>query len=437
MDWFKRRHRLELEAACIMAVAALVGSACTSAGNSDARVTAPTDPSQSTATTAVIEGGTAPGGPAAVASWNLDAALAADANCAQPVTGDPLRIGFAADLSELGSFSDGPGSQSALYLGKLINCSGGFNGRPVEVLVQDVSGTPTQSRDATKKLIDAGVQVIIGPPFPDIGFRVLQVTNGAIPVLFMASTEEALGDSTDLGFQVAFNDTAASTAAAKFALTQGWTRAVTFSLTGDPYFGYNTLIFSGVFSSNGGKMLGDYPFVPGETTDFSAAVAAIAALPEPPDVIYTPMLSFQVVALRKQLTAAGINVEYLMSDAFEITRGYDLAGTDGIFHVTHSFPAEGSRALALENSLAGAAGGPSGAPSMVALAGDAMSVIAAAYYQTQSADPKVLGAAIPTLNNVQGVTGLLSYNGSGSPTKNIYVHKVVDGKPTLAATIDG
>lgn len=416
--------------------ATLIVAACSNGDDSSAT----NDPSSETTLEGeeAEESSTAEDGETVVADetggWDIDAALGADPNCAAPVTGDPLRIGYAADLSPIGGPADAPGSQAAEHLAKLINCSGGLDGKPVEVIVTDVSGDPLATRNATTALLAADVHVLLGPPFPDPGFRVLQVTRGQYPVIFTGSTEPALGDHTALSYLVAFNDTQGATVAAQFALSSGWSRAVTFTSPG-PYFGYNSLIFSQVFEETGGEIIGDYQFVPFETTDFADAVAQIAL--DPPDVIYTPMFAFQLVELRKQLEAAGVTVEYLQSDAFEATGGYGLAGTEGIYHVTHAFPSEGSRISVLNASLASSAGVPSEAPSMVALAGDAMAVIADAYLRVRTTDPVVLGNAIADANGVQGVTGMLSYNGTGSPTKEIYIHEVVDGGPSLAATVGG
>ncbi len=426
--------------ALVAAVAAvgLVAAACSSGDDDQTTqptltgVTQPDDAGQQTETETDTD--TEGEAPVAAGGWDIDAALAADPNCPVPVEGQPLRIGYAADLSPIGGPADGPGSQAAAHLAKLINCSGGFDGTPVEVVVTDVSGQPIETRSAMNGLLEQDVSVLLGPPFPDPGFRVLQVTRGEVPVIFTGSTEPALGDKTALSYLVAFNDTQGATVAAQFALSSGWSRAVTFSAEG-PYFGYNTLVFSSVFAENGGEVIGDYPFVPFETDDFSEFVAAIAA--DPPDVIYTPMFAFQLVALRQQLEAAGVEVEYLQSDAFEATGGYGLAGTEGIYHVTHAFPADGSRISVLNASLAASEGVPSEAPSMVALAGDAMAVIADAYLRTRSTDPAVLGPAIADANGVQGVTGVLSYMGRGTPTKEIYIHRVVDGEPSLAATVGG
>ncbi|MEL7156416.1 MAG: ABC transporter substrate-binding protein [Actinomycetota bacterium] len=427
--------RLRIGPIAVFLTVTLIVAACSDGDGESAT----TDPSSTPTSieSEEIEGGTeVEGGEETdvVSGWDIDAALAANPNCAAPVTGDPLRIGYAADLSPIGGPADAPGSQAAQHMAKLINCSGGIDGKPVEVIVSDVSGDPLATRDATNGLLANDVHVLLGPPFPDPGFRILQVTRGQYPVIFTGSTEPALGDHTALSYLVAFNDTQGATVAAQFALSSGWSRAVTFSSQG-PYFGYNSLVFQQVFEETGGEIIGDYEFVPFETTDFAEAVAQIAA--DPPDVIYTPMFAFQLVELRQQLEAAGVTVEYLQSDAFEATGGYGLANTDGIYHVTHAFPSEGSRIDVLNASLAASEGVPSEAPSMVALAGDAMAVIADAYLRVRTTDPVILGNAIADANDVQGVTGVLSYNGTGSPTKEIYIHEVVDGSPSLAATVGG
>ncbi len=369
--------------------------------------------------------------------FDIDAVLAADADCPEPVSGEPLIIGYAADLGDLGVFADGPASQTASHMANLINCSGGLDGRPVEVVVGDVSGTdPLVSRDVTTDLLDAGAIALLGPPFPDPGFRVLQATRGLVPVLFTGSTEPALADASELSFLVAFNDTQGATAAAQFAQTKGWGRAAVFGAEG-PYFGYNAEVFVSAFTSQGGTITASYPFVPQEQTDFNEAVAEIVA--DPPDVIYSPMLADQWVTLRRQLDEAGLtDVELLASDAFEATNGYALAGTDGIFHVTHTDPGEGTRLRTLLTSFADANGGvPPASPSMAALAGDAVAVVAEAYLQSKPQDPVALGQAIANVGLVQGVSGELSYDGSGAPAKPMYVHQVVDGQATLAAVIGG
>ncbi len=372
--------------------------------------------------------------PLAPNGFDIDAVLAADPNCATPVTGDPLRIGYAADLGEIGGAADRPGSQAAEHLAKLVNCAGGLDGRPVEVVVADVSGSPIDTRAATLGLLDQDVHVLLGPPLPDPGFRVLLAAGGDVAVIFTGATEPALADASALSFLVAFTDTQQSTVAAQFALTNGWRKAATFSSPG-PYFGYNPLVFREAFTANGGEVVGDFDMIPLEDEDFADDVAAMAG--NPPDVIYGPFFANQIIALRAELEAAGIEADIIATDAFEAGAGYTFAGTDGVFHVTHSFADEGSRVEALVTSMTSANGVPPEAASFAALAGDAFVVVADAYLRAGTTDPLAIGQAIADADAVAGITGDLSYDGEGYPQKPIYVHEVVDGQASLAATIGG
>ena len=183
--------------------------------------------------------------PAASGSLDVDAILAADPACGSPVSGDPIVVGYAADFSDLGGFADGPGSEAVGHFINLINCSGGVNGQPVSLEVRDISGDPEATVLAATELLEADPIGLLGPPFPDFGFPLLQVTEGQTPVIFTASTEPALSDASAQSYLVSFDDTLQATAAAEFALAQGFTTATTFSAPG-AYFGFNPMIFTAV-----------------------------------------------------------------------------------------------------------------------------------------------------------------------------------------------
>ena len=270
--------------------------------------------------------------------------------------------------------------------------------------------------------------------YPDFGFPLLQVTNGEVAVLFTASTEPALSDPAALSYLVAFDDTQQATAAAQFALDQGWTTAVTFSSPG-PYFGYNPEVFTEVFEAGGGTVISDFSFVPNDDVDFSTQVNQIAN-GDAPDVVYSAMLSFQLTALKGQLQGAGVETNYLTTDAFEATGGYFGDNIEGIFHTTHAFPdANEGRVVTFDAVFTAATGSGSESPTFAALAVDGIAVIVDSILRTGSTEPAVVGAAIADASNVQGLTGTLTYNGTGTPTKSVYIHQVVDGAPSLAATI--
>lgn len=376
-------------------------------------------------------------GTAHAGSFDIDTVLATNLSaCKAAPSGTPLKIGYAADFSDLGGFADKPASEAAAYFVELVNCAGGVSGSPLDLIIKNIEGNPEVTQRAGRELVNAGVSAILGPPFPDFGEPLLQVTAGKVPTLFVASTEPALADSSAMSFLVAFDDTAQAGAAAKFALSQGWKTAVTFSAPG-PYFGYNPKIFTKVFEAGGGKVTADYNFVPIDDMDFSTQANTMASAGKAPDVVYSAMLSFQSAVLRGQLDAAGVKTNYLVTDAFEATGGYFTKGVEGFYHTTHSFPSEGSRIKALADGYEAARGAPLENASFGGLAVDAIAVIISAFQSTGSMDPAVLGAAIAKTDGVEGATSNLSYSGAnGSPAKPVFIHRVVNGAPTLAATID-
>ena len=417
---------------CLAAAISLIAAAC---GSDDDGGSESTDAPPADTDAGDGDGGDAgDGGSGASGEFEIDAVLAADPNCDDPVTGDPIRIGYAADFSDLGGFADLPASEASNVFIQQVNCSGGVNGQPLELVVRDLSGDPETTALAATELIDEGVVAMLGPPFPDFGFPLLQVTNGEVAVLFTASTEPALSDPAALSYLVAFDDTQQATAAAQFALDQGWTTAVTFSSPG-PYFGYNPEVFTEVFETGGGTVISDFSFVPNDDVDFSTQVNQIAN-GDAPDVVYSAMLSFQLTALKGQLQGAGVETNYLTTDAFEATGGYFGDNIEGIFHTTHAFPdANEGRVVTFDAVFTAATGSGSESPTFAALAVDGIAVIVDSILRTGSTDPAVVGAAIADASNVQGLTGTLTYNGTGTPTKSVYIHQVVDGAPSLAATI--
>jgi len=378
------------------------------------------------------------GGRAGSADLPLDDWLAADLGaCAEAPTGEPLRIGYAADLSELGGFADVPGTEAAGFMAELINCAGGVEGRPVEVLVQDIQGDPEVTQRAAQDLLDAGVHAILGPPFADFGLPLLQVVGGQVPVLFVASTEPTLANAEQLSFLVPFDDTAQATVAAGFAIEQGFETAVTFSSPG-PYFGYNPEVFTRVFEESGGRVLADYTFSL-EDTDFSTQVNDLANLPESPDVLYTAMITPQLGPLLGQIHGAGIDLELIGADSFDATRVWDLGeDAEGAYYTTHAFPVEGSPMAAFLDGFEAARGRPLETVSFGALAADAVILVADAFVRSgMEPDAVAIGDALRTAEGVQVITGTVTYAGTnGVPEKPVYIHQVVEGEPVLVETVE-
>jgi len=373
-------------------------------------------------------------GDEALAGVDVDAVLASDGTDCEEPSGDPLLIGYAADFSELGGYADGPGAEAAQFMADQINCTGGIDGTPVEVTVQDIQGDPDVTQRAAQDLLDQGVDAILGPPFSDFGLPLLQVVNGQVPVLFVASTEPVLPDAELNSFLVPFDDPAQATAAAEFSLGEGWETAVTFSSADAPYFEQNPATFTEVFEAGGGEVLEDYTYSL-EDADFSTQVNAMADLAEPPDVLYTSMLMPLIGTLLGQLDAAGLgDVEVIGADAFDAT-GVISAGADaeGVYYTTHGFPGEGTRMKAFLDAYEAQNGEALETVSFGTLAADAVLIVADAYARAGELDPAAIAEQIKATEDLELITEAVTYAGTnGTPIKPVFIHQIVDGEITLA-----
>jgi branched-chain amino acid transport system substrate-binding protein len=346
-------------------------------------------------------------------------------------SGEPLKIGFAADYGELGAFSDQPITDALNYLVGVVNGNGGVNGTPIELTVKPINGDPEATQRAVQELLDAGVSAILGPPFTDLGFPLLTQTGGSVPVLSVASTDPALGDTSKNSFITAFSDYAQGSAAAEYALEQGKTNAITFTTTEAPYFVQTTGSFAKRFSSGGGSVT-DFTFSLADT-DFSTQVNEIAGMDPKPDVLYTAMVMPNVATLLGQLKSAGVDVMVIGSDAFDAT-GVASAGGDaeGVLYTAHAFPSPGSAFEEFLTNYEADTGKKLETTSFGALAADALGLIIDAYTRAGSTDPAAISAALAETENLEGLTGSITFKGTtGTPTKPVFLVQITNGAPAL------
>ena len=421
----------------LLAIVALVAGACAGDDSDDGTTGAgaATASANADATTAPTEDD--PGGaPAAGAgTLDVDAVLAADlGDCAEPPRGDPLVIGYAADLSETAGYADTAGSEAAAHYIDLINCTGGADGVPMEFAVADVQGDPETARQATADLLDAGAHVILGPPFADTGASVLQAVGASRAVIFVSSTEPALPDPSIYSFLVTFDDTRQAEAAARFAIDQGFARAITFSAEG-PYFGYNPEKFAAEFEELGGEVVLDQSYVPFEDFDFAVQADEVAQAADGSEVLYTAMTAPQLDALRGAIEERGVEIGYIGADSLGVSGITEIANNEGVYWTGHGLGESGNRFERLNDSLA-AAGKPSRAPGFAALAADAVTVAVRGFLDAGSADPEKIARAIADLSGVDAITGTLGYAGTnGVPDAPVYILQIRNGEITLAAKV--
>ncbi|MDG2263072.1 MAG: ABC transporter substrate-binding protein [Actinomycetota bacterium] len=367
---------------------------------------------------------------------DIDAILGADlADCADAPSGDPIKVGMAMDFSDVVGFVDIPGSNLVPYVAELANCSGGINGRPIEVRVAEVGDDAAL---ATAELLDWGAHFLIGPPFADFALPILQTTEGKVPLFVAASTEPTLADAAIKSYLVTFDDHQMSGAAAQWALDEGITRAIVFTEgEGIPYTGVNPDAFIAAFEAGGGEVVSIQTYVWAADTDFSAQVNEIAGISENNEVVFSAALGFQVTALRGQLEGQGLDaLTYIGTDALDATGIQVEANNEGIAHTPHTSISAGDRIDSLLAGYEAAKGEALESRGFMALYVDSMFVGIQGMLDCDCNDSEKIGEAVKVISGFQGLSGEITYDGTnGIPPKAVPINRIVDGEDVLVATI--
>jgi len=370
-------------------------------------------------------------------SLDIDAILGADLdNCDEAPSGDPIRVGMAMDFSDVVGFVDIPGSNLVPFVAELANCAGGVDGRPVEVRVAEVGDDAAL---AAEELLDWGAHFLIGPPFADFALPILKTTDGQVPLFVAASTEPTLADADINSFLVSFDDNQMSSAAAQWALDEGFTRAILFTEgEGVPYSGVNPDAFKAAFVEGGGEIVTEQTYVWFVDTDFSAQANEIAGLSENNEIVFSAALANQVSALRGQLEGQGLDgLTYMGTDALDATGVQVTENNEGIAHTPHTSISAGDRIDTLLADYEAAKGEALESRGFMALYVDSMFLGAQAMLDCGCDEPADIGAAVREISGFQGLSGEITYAGTeGIPPKAVPINQIVDGEDTLVATIE-
>ncbi len=356
--------------------------------------------------------GTAPGGPSSQAT-------------------EPIVIGFAAGLAGDAANGDVPASEAMEYYAKILNESGGIAGRPVKLVVKNMQSDTAVGAQVTQELLDEGAVVIVGPAFPGMAAGAIGVAaEKGVPVISAVSTQP---EYTVVGgapaYLAAFGDNVQASAVAEYALKQGFKTTFTIVSPEITYTSNTPKWFAETFEKGGGKLLGSATYSIGQQ-DFSPQVTEIANLNPSPDVIYTPMFMPDIGVFVKQLRDAGVTAPVYGPDGFDSIELLKFAGEalEGTVFSTHGFARPDSKFAGFVEGLNKDLGRSTEAPGLATLGADTLLIIKAAIEAAGSTDPKAIATALSGLENVELITGQISYKGNaGVPLKTVTIVAVENG----------
>ncbi|WP_321972802.1 ABC transporter substrate-binding protein [Paratractidigestivibacter sp.] len=331
-----------------------------------------------------------------------------------------------------------------LYI-KQLNADGGINGKQVETDVQDEKGDATEAVTVYNKLVEEGVTAIIGDVTskPTIAVAQKSAEDGMPCVTPSATTADVItyGDNY---FRACVTDPFQGKVMADFAAQQGYKTVATIFDSGDDYASGVAEAFKAEATSKGLTVSSEQGYASG-ATDFNAQLTSIIATN--PDAILSSNYYQDDGMIVTQARRLGYEGVFLGADGWSGVIGGDqdyASATDleGCFYCS-SFVASNPD-TAVQKFISDFTDEYGSAPTNFnALGYDAAAIVCAGIKAAEekggtpgSDDYKKAVIEGIASGKVEGVTGTISYAGTGDPQKSTLIITFKSGVEEIATTIE-
>ncbi|MCP4593668.1 MAG: ABC transporter substrate-binding protein [bacterium] len=352
----------------------------------------------------------------------------------QPHEPSEIRIGMLADFGVLESQPTVKGARLAV---KVIHDAGGLaiggHRHRVELIIEDTRNTPEDTSRAVLRLINQeNVVAIVGPQVSRNVFPASRAAeNARIPLISPGSTNPRTTAGKDFVFRVAFTDSLQCEVLARLVLEQlrTPTAAVLYDVAG-AYSRDLATMFKQAFEAAGGQVVAFESYTTGDQ-DFSRQLTRIGK--RMPGMLFLPNLNTDVIPQARQARRLGIAGTLVGGDGWIPERLTEHPELEGAFAVQHWHPDVAdtnpeARAFIAAYRQAYAED-PSSFP---ALTYDAFGLLFQAIRRAGRADPESIRHALSRLEDYPGVTGTITYRGTGGdPQKPALIVQLKGGKVVL------
>lgn len=366
-------------------------------------------------------------GTAAPAAAPTAAPAAAQAPAAAaPAAGGELKVAILAPLSGPVPTFGVSTRDGALLAIEEWNAKGGVAGLKVVPIVEDSQCTPDPAVNAANKVIDQDkVHYIVGEVCSKASIPVTEIANakGVVQISPTSTnadvTVKADGSTKEYIFRACFIDPFQGKVGAKFALDELKAKTAFVMLDqANDYVKGLAEVFEKEFAAAGGTIVGKESYTATDT-DFSAILAKVADAK--PDVVYLPDYYNIVNLAMKQAKEKGITAVFVGGDGWD-SSDLDLEAAAGGFYTNHYAP--GSTAPANVAFLAAYAGkfkddtGKGKVPdALAALAYDATNILLQSIQNAGVDDPSKVKDAMEKLE-FEGVSGKITFDAQHNPIKS-------------------
>ncbi|MDT8306646.1 MAG: ABC transporter substrate-binding protein [Anaerolineae bacterium] len=357
------------------------------------------------------------------------------AACSGPsaLTGpEEVRIGVVAPLTgDIPKVGESTQNAAQMAIDEVNNAGGleiGDTTYTVVIQVEDNEAKAESSVAAATKLITQdNVVAIIGPQSSKQAVPTGQVANDReTPMISPWSTNPDTTTNRPWVFRAAFLDPFQGPVVASFAQEEfgAQTAAVLYDVASDYPKGLAEN-FRDAFQAQGGEIVAFETFSTGDT-DFSAQLTKIGQAN--PDVIFTPQYYNEVPLIVQQARELGIAVPVVGSDSWGTPDLLDLCGDacNGLFFSTHYAP-DIATEVAQEFISAYEERFGEKPDDVAALTYDAFQLLFAAMREAGSIEKEAIRDQLAEVDRFEGVTGIMSFDDQGDPTKCAVIIQIQSG----------
>ncbi|HAY22309.1 MAG TPA: ethanolamine utilization protein EutJ [Desulfobacterales bacterium] len=351
-----------------------------------------------------------------------------------------VRLGINAELTGSKPTVGDSCKKAAEYLAAQINQEGGLKvgnkALPVRLFIEDNEDKAESAAAAAQKLINQNnVLAIIGPNASGNAIPAARICedNGVI-MISPWSTNPKTTEGKKFIFRACFIDDFQGQVMAKFARQK--LRVGTAAVLYDVASEYNKGIaefFKKFFEADGGKVVAFASYTTGDK-DFSSQLTTIKATN--PQLLFLPNYYNEVPLQVKQARNQGLIGDIIGSDSWGSQELLKLGGQEleGAYFSTHYAPDLASpRAQKFISEYETCYGKKP--DDVAALTYDAGLLLCQAIIQAGSLDRGKVRDALAQITEYEGVTGRMTFRGSGDPIKSAVILQIRDGQFKYFATV--
>lgn len=310
------------------------------------------------------------------------------------------------------------------------NSSGGIDGRPIRLVVEDAGLDSKTGLSAAQKLVNVdGIRYIIGGTSSNGTMAAAPLVNDAKAIYMTPVTGGTnIDNAGEYVFRTANSDLLAGKDLADAALKLGYTKVAAVTEVTEYTLDIDKT-FESEFTSAGGTIVASEQFQPG-TTDFRTLVAKVQAA-KPAAILVLSQTGVGGAHFIDQARQAGVKAPVFTDFTFVANAdAKKIVGSfDGIYFADPAYGADASTTAAFFSRYAQVYGSPSVIPFHAASTYDSIMMLVQALCAVGDDSTKVHDWLLANVKDWKGLMGTYSLDQKGNSDLGFVVKVVKNGQP--------